>query len=188
MATQQEQAESLALLDKLGLEEAEKFVHRVVSDICDKDGLHYEEFAKLISLSEYSQLKLSLCSVLKNVMREKIEKDKVIDKLKGLNLNDEMAQVVAVCLWVRREEIRGQMIGSSCNITHSHLNDFDWRLKLVMSSDQLGSIQEPVVMVDFDISKDGQHTAESVELSKEELDGFVASLEAANKVVSQLRA
>ncbi len=55
-------------------------------------------------------------------------------------------------------------------------------MQLVMSSDQLGSIQEPVVMVDFDISKDGQHTAESVELSKEELDGFVASLEAANKV------
>ncbi len=51
-----------------------------------------------------------------------------------------------------------------------------------MSSDQLGSIQEPVVMVDFDISKDGQHTAESVELSKEELDRFVTSLEAANKV------
>ncbi len=66
-------------------------------------------------------------------MREKIEKDKVIDKLKGLNLNDEMAQVVAVCLWVRREEIRGQMIGSSCNITHSHLNNFDWRLKVYSS-------------------------------------------------------
>lgn len=59
---------------------------------------------------------------------------------------------------------------------------FELLLQLVMSSDQLGSIQEPVVMVDFDISKDGQHTAESVELSKEELDGFVASLEAANKV------
>lgn len=66
-------------------------------------------------------------------MREKIEKDKVIDKLKGLNLGDEMAQVVAVCLWVRREEIRGQMIGNSCNITHSHLKDFDWRLKVYRS-------------------------------------------------------
>ena len=51
-----------------------------------------------------------------------------------------------------------------------------------MSSDQLGSIQEPVVTVDFDISQDGQRKVESIELSREELARFVSSLEAANKV------
>lgn len=51
-----------------------------------------------------------------------------------------------------------------------------------MSSDKLGSIQQPVVTVDFDMCKDGQQRVESVELSRDELDSFVASLEAANKV------
>ena len=55
-------------------------------------------------------------------------------------------------------------------------------IQLVMSSDQLGSIQQPVVTVDFDLSQDGQKKMESIELSKEELAKFVSSLEAANKV------
>ena len=41
-----------------------QFVHRVISDLCGKDGLHYEEFAKSISLSEYSRLKLNLNELL----------------------------------------------------------------------------------------------------------------------------
>ena len=107
-----------------------QFVHKAINDLCDKEGLHYEEFAKAITLSEYSRLKLSLCNLLKSLMRDKIEKDKVVEKLKGLSVSAEMAQTVATCLWVRRDEIRGQMVRSSCNITHSHLNDFDWRLKV----------------------------------------------------------
>lgn len=55
-----------------------------------------------------------------------------------------------------------------------------------MSSDQLGSIQQPVVAVDFDLSKDGHQSVQSIELSKEELDRFVMSLEAANKVSTRL--
>ena len=64
-------------------------------------------------------------------------------------------------------------------LSHSVLFSY---LQLVMCSDQLGSIQEPVVSVDFDISKDGQRKVENIELSKEELAEFVSSLEAANKV------
>ncbi len=57
-------------------------------------------------------------------------------------------------------------------------------MQLVMSSDQLDSIQQPVLAVDFSVSKDGHNSVESVELSKEELDRFVTSLEAANRVYS----
>ena len=51
-----------------------------------------------------------------------------------------------------------------------------------MSSDKLGSIQQPVVSVDFDLSESGQDRTESIELSKEELEQLISSLEAANKV------
>ncbi len=51
-----------------------------------------------------------------------------------------------------------------------------------MSSDQLGSVQQPLCSVDFDVCKDGHNSVESIELSREELDKFVTSLEAANKV------
>ena len=54
-----------------------------------------------------------------------------------------------------------------------------------MSSDKLGSIQQPVVSVDFDLSESGKNRTESVELSKEELEQLISSLEAANKVTGK---
>ena len=51
-----------------------------------------------------------------------------------------------------------------------------------MSSDKLGSIQQPVVSVDFDLCEGGETKRENVELSKDELEQLITSLEAANKV------
>ena len=51
-----------------------------------------------------------------------------------------------------------------------------------MSSDKLGSIQQPVVSVDLDLCEGGETRKENVELSKDELEQFITSLEAANKV------
>lgn len=122
-----------------------------------------------------------------------------------MGVDGELSQLVAGCLWVRREEIRSQLVRDSYKFSHTYLNDFDWRLKvctfnldqvvgpfhnflfvylaqLIMSSDKLGSIQQPVVSVDFDLSESGQNKTENIELSKEELEQFISSLEAANKV------
>ena len=57
-------------------------------------------------------------------------------------------------------------------------------LQLIMprSSDKLGSIQQPVVSVDFDLCDGGESKWENVELSKDELEQLTTSLEAANKV------
>ena len=50
-----------------------------------------------------------------------------------------------------------------------------------MSSDKLGSIQQPVVSVDLDLCEGGETRRENVELSK--LEQLISSLEAANKVI-----
>ena len=51
-----------------------------------------------------------------------------------------------------------------------------------MSSDKLGSIQQPVLLLGLDITEGGQRRRENVELSREELAKLITSLEAANKV------
>lgn len=51
-----------------------------------------------------------------------------------------------------------------------------------MSSDKLGTVQQPVVCVDFDLCEGGETRKENVELSKDELEKLISSLEAANKV------
>ena len=58
---------------------------------------------------------------------------------------------------------------------------------MVLSSDKLGSVQQPLLSLDLEIREDGGRTRESVELSKEELGKLIASLEAANRAVLQLR-
>ena len=51
-----------------------------------------------------------------------------------------------------------------------------------MSSDKLGSVHRPVVLLDFDLRENGERKRETLELSKEELSKLITSLEAANKV------
>ena len=51
-----------------------------------------------------------------------------------------------------------------------------------MSSDKLGSIQRPVLDLDLDISEGGHKRREQLELTKEELETLLSSLDAANKV------
>ena len=63
-----------------------------------------------------------------------------------------------------------------CHIsTHTHT-------QLVMSSDKLGSIQRPVLDLDLDISESGHKRKEHLELSREELEALLSSLDAAGKV------
>ena len=54
----------------------------------------------------------------------------LIEKLSGLGVSPELSQLIAGCVWVRRGEVRSQMVRDSCAISHSHLTDFDWRVKV----------------------------------------------------------
>ena len=67
-------------------------------------------------------------------------------------------------------------------IIHKQSLEFFQLLQLIMSSDKLSSIREPVASVDFHIEEGQQKRHVSVELSKEQLKNVISSLEAANKV------
>ena len=74
----------------------------------------------------------------------------------------------------------------SSSVAKAKLKDFDWQLKLIMSSDKLSNIHQPVVAVDFTILTSGGKTQnKTLEMSKDELKRFLTSIEAANRV-SQL--
>ena len=58
---------------------------------------------------------------------------------------------------------------------------------MVLASDKLGSMQEPLLSLDLHLNEAGEKKTENIELSRDELTQLIASLEAANKVVLQLR-
>ena len=54
----------------------------------------------------------------------------VAKKLVAMGVDGDLSQLVAGCLWVRREEVRSQLLRDSYKFSHTCLNDFDWKLKV----------------------------------------------------------
>ena len=54
-----------------------QFVHRAIDDACEKEGLHYDDYAKVLSLAEYSQLKHTLSGLIRPLSRDGIKKEEV---------------------------------------------------------------------------------------------------------------
>ena len=115
-------------------------------------------------------------------------------------MSGEVCKVIGECVSVRSEEVRTQLLRDTSKVSPSSLSDFDWKLKvswplsssslmscvvlvqLVMSSDKLGTIQKPLLNLDFDLVENGRQRVESIELDQRELERLISSLEAANKV------
>ena len=115
-------------------------------------------------------------------------------------MSGEVCKVIGECVSVRSEEVRTQLLRDTAKVSPSSLSDFDWKLKvswplsssslmscvvlvqLVMSSDKLGTIQKPLLNLDFDLVENGRQRVESIELDQRELERLISSLEAANKV------
>ncbi|XP_057312091.1 COMM domain-containing protein 8-like [Hydractinia symbiolongicarpus] len=79
------------------------------------------------------------------------------------------------------------LVEETAKISHSTLKDVNWQVKLVMSSDKLSTIKEPLVNVEFDLQTEDGNKKTTLEMNKAEFKDFIESLEAANKTVLQLR-
>ncbi|MEE6462115.1 hypothetical protein FKM82_001497 [Ascaphus truei] len=104
-----------------------------------------------------------------------------------IGLSPEHQEVILKCLKSRKAEIAEALVGKVCAMSSAYLQDFDWQLKLGLSSDKLSTLQMPLVNLDLDITQNGDIKPVSIEMNKEELQNLINSLEAANKVVLQLK-
>ncbi|KFO25579.1 COMM domain-containing protein 8 [Fukomys damarensis] len=70
-------------------------------------------------------------------------------------------------------------------VCSAQLQDSDWPLKL--SSDEIATLQMLLFNLHLDVEENGEVKPHSVQTSKEELRNLINSLEAAHKVVQQLK-
>ncbi|XP_058526356.1 COMM domain-containing protein 8-like [Ochotona princeps] len=73
------------------------------------------------------------------------------------------------------------------DISSAQLQHFDWQLKLALSSDKIATLQMPLLNLHLDVKENGEIKPYFIAMSKEELQNMITSLEAANKVVLQLK-
>mmetsp|Transcript_24707 Transcript_24707/g.25339 ORF Transcript_24707/g.25339 Transcript_24707/m.25339 type:complete len:80 (+) Transcript_24707:46-285(+) len=67
--------------------------------------------------------------------------------------------------------------------TFEQLKDFDWSLRLVLSSDKLSGLRKPLLMLNLEtIDCNGVNHNQLIELTSEELKPFIEKLKSAQRV------
>ncbi|XP_789228.1 COMM domain-containing protein 8 [Strongylocentrotus purpuratus] len=177
--------EDLGLLSKCSTADMEKLLHQVADSVAGHHRPRYQDYGKIWSLDEWFQVIQGCETYLKMAVKKDSTKDEMKAALSGLS--EDVQERLMECVSIRRDDLGKALIGNTASISQSHLTDFDWKLKLAMSSDKISSVQEPLVNLDLSLMEDGTNRLVSLELDKEELRKLVSSLETANRAVLQLK-
>ncbi|KAI5108207.1 COMM domain-containing protein 8 [Silurus meridionalis] len=169
----------LKLLDKISPTECPKLLHRVVDGLCGRNQPKRLEYGETWSLLEWGELISSLTYFFRVAVGRKCS-DQEIKELLG-DLESAHSGAVLQCVHARQEEIRQALVDRTYRICSTQLDDFNWQLKLALSSDKLSSLNTPLLNLSLDLTEDGIQKAVNIEMNKEELNTLITTLEAANK-------
>ncbi|XP_071087195.1 COMM domain-containing protein 8-like [Haliotis cracherodii] len=179
------QGDVVTLLTKCSIGELNALCHTVVANISSRQPLDYNTYSKLWSLEEWWNVTESIHSLLKLSIKNSWTKDEIFGKLGSLP--DDYKQTVMEVVSVRREDLRKSLLASTAAISQNVLADFDWQMKLVMSSDKLSSLHTPLLNLDLQVADCNSHNrVVSLELDRTDLKKLIASLEGAGKAVQHL--
>ncbi|KGL79937.1 COMM domain-containing protein 8, partial [Tinamus guttatus] len=148
-----------------------QFLHKVVDGVCGRAYPRYQDYGGVWSLAEWMEVLQGTAAYFKNAAAEQLTE-----------LNSNYQEVITKCLKSRKEEIRNALVERVNAISSAQLQDFDWQLKLALSSDKISMLQMPLLNLDLDVRENGEIKPISIEMNKEELQNLINALEAANKV------
>ncbi|XP_030347305.1 COMM domain-containing protein 8 isoform X2 [Strigops habroptila] len=175
----------LRQLEKLPPGRALEFLHKTVDGICGRAYPRYQDYGSIWSLSEWMEVLEETVTYFKTAVGKNISDEEAAQQINELNSNYQEA--ITKCLKGRKEEIRNALVERVNAISSAQLQDFDWQLKLALSSDKISVLQMPLLNLDLDVRENGEIKPVSIEMNKEELQNLINTLEAANKVVLQLK-
>ncbi|XP_056413392.1 COMM domain-containing protein 8 [Hyla sarda] len=176
---------TLGLIEKLPVAQCPQFLHKVIDGVCGRAKPRFQDYGSIWNLREWLEVLDSTTAFIKTRVGKDGGSEEISNELSGIN--PEYKEVIIKCIKSRKPEIREALVENVCAMSSAYLQDFDWQLKLAMSSDKLSTLQMPLVNLDLDIVENGAIAPVSIEMNKEELQNLINSLEAANKVVLQLK-
>ncbi|KAM5193497.1 COMM domain-containing protein 8 [Mantella aurantiaca] len=177
--------EGLLLLSKLEIEQCPQFLHKVLDGICGQAYPRFQDYGSVWNLREWLLVLEDVEAFVKVVVGKDEPQEKLDNELNGISADYQGS--ILKCIKSRKPEIKDALLQKVCAMSSAYLQDFDWQLKLAMSSDKLSTLQMPLVNLDLDVVKNRTIVPISIEMNKEELQNLINSLEAANKVVVQLK-
>ncbi|XP_060634466.2 COMM domain-containing protein 8 [Anolis sagrei] len=173
------------LLGKLPPQETLQFVHKVIDGICGRAYPRYQDYNTIWNLSEWMEVLEQTTAYFKNAVGKNVSDEEAVQQLN--ELSSDCQKALDTCLKGRKQDIRRALIEKTNAMCSAQLLDFDWQLKLALSSDKLSMLQMPLLNLDLDMRENDDIKLCSLEMNKEELQNLINALEAANKVVLQLK-
>ncbi|XP_045690563.1 COMM domain-containing protein 8 [Phyllostomus hastatus] len=180
-----EEGTPLRRLQKLPAEQAPRLLHKIVDGICGRIYPLYQDYQSVWDSTEWMHVLEDITKFFKAVVGKNLSDEEISQQLNELNSFHQEA--VMKCLKSRKGEIKQALLGEIVDISSAQLQDFDWQLKLALSSDKIATLQMPLLNLHLDVKENGEVKPYSIEMSKEELQNLINSLEAANKVILQLK-
>ncbi|XP_065734275.1 COMM domain-containing protein 8 [Phocoena phocoena] len=172
-------------LQKVPAELGLQLLHKIIDGICGRTYPLYQDYHSVWDSTEWVHVLEDITNFFKAVVGKNLSDEEISHQLDQLNSSHQEA--IMKCLKSRKDEIKQALLEEIVDISSSQLQDFDWQLKLALSSDKIATLQMPLLNLHLDVKEDGEVKPYSVEMSKEELQNLINSLEAANKVVLQLK-
>ncbi|KAI9520708.1 hypothetical protein NQZ68_015628, partial [Dissostichus eleginoides] len=161
------------------------FCHRVVDGLCGREPPRRSEHSSTWSPEEWLQLLDYLNAFYRRAVGSDSSEEEVLGGL--ADVGSSHAEALLSVLRARREEIHRALLDRTNSISSATLQDFDWQLKLSLSSDKISSLHTPLLSLSLDVREDAALRSVTMEMNREELNTLISSLEAANKVVLQLK-
>ncbi|GLD56444.1 COMM domain-containing protein 8 [Lates japonicus] len=175
----------VVLLSRLPVTECLKLCHRVVDGLCGREPPCRADYNTTWSLEEWLQLLNSLSAFFCLAVGNNSSDEEVVAGLSDVGRSH--AETLLSVLRAREEEIQRTLLHRTNSISSATLQDFDWQLKLALSSDKISSLHTPLLSLSLDLRENGAVRPVAVEMNREELNTLITSLEAANKVMLQLK-
>uniref|UniRef100_A0A8C6GR12 COMM domain containing 8 n=1 Tax=Mus spicilegus TaxID=10103 RepID=A0A8C6GR12_MUSSI len=159
-------------------------LHKIIDGFCGRAYPAHQDYHSVWNSAEWKHVLEDVTTFFKAVVGKNFSEEETLQQLNQLNSCHQEA--VLKCLKSRRNEIKQALLGEIVDISCAQLQDFDWQLKLALSSDKIATLQMPLLNLHLDVKEDDKVKPYTVEMSKEELQSLISSLEAANKVCACL--
>uniref|UniRef100_A0A674N112 COMM domain containing 8 n=1 Tax=Takifugu rubripes TaxID=31033 RepID=A0A674N112_TAKRU len=156
------------------------FYKMVVDGLCGQQPPTRADYSSTWTLEEWTELNNSLISLFRLAVYNNSSDEKVVAVLSSVG-NSHTDAVLSV-LRARREEIHTALLNRTNSISFATLQDFDWQLKLAISSDKMASLHIPLLSLGLSVKENGILRPVAMEMDREELNMLLGSLDAANKV------
>ncbi|XP_045917709.1 COMM domain-containing protein 8 [Micropterus dolomieu] len=175
----------VVLLSRLPVTDCLKLCHRVVDRLCGRESPRRGDYSATWSLEEWLELLNSLTALFQLAVGNNSSDEEVLAGLSGVGRSH--AEAALSVLRARQEEIRCALLDRTHSISSATLQDVDWQLKLALSSDKISSLHTPLLCLSLDVRENRVLRSVTMEMNREELNTLISSLEAAVKVVLQLK-